>query len=87
VDAAAGVLALSDVLFAVFVFSLHARPELARLTAARLLGDHEVYESGLLAPDDERRVEILTVHVRRMALLIMFVWSFVVGALIGLTRL
>jgi hypothetical protein len=80
------VLALSDVVLAVVVFVLFARPEQSVAFAAWLSGASPALYAGGLDGQALARLDGLGRRVRRGLLAFLFAWSFVCGAAIGLGR-
>jgi hypothetical protein len=79
-------LALSDVVLAVVVFVLFARPEQSLAFAAWMSGASEALYRGGLDSTALERLEDLGRRLRRGLLAFLFAWSFVCGAAIGLGR-
>ena len=81
-------LAATDVLLAMFAFAFVARPEIAVHLVGRLLGRDENID-----PDDplhETKRQKMEEWVRRLTIplvVLVFLWSFFSGAVIGLVRL
>ena len=79
-------LGLSDVVLAVVVFVLVARPEQSIAFAAWMSGTSDaLYRGGLDAAALER-LDALGRRLRRGLLAFLFAWSFACGAAIGLSR-
>jgi len=79
-------LGLSDVVLAVMVFVLFARPDQSIAFAAWMSGASEALYRGGLDATALQRLEDLGRRLRRGLLAFLFVWSFVCGAAIGLGR-
>jgi hypothetical protein len=80
-------LALSDLLLAVSVFVLFARQDQAIALAARASGVWETWLQGGLGDPEIARLDGLATRLRRGLLALLFAWSFLVGAALGLSRL
>lgn len=83
----AAALGLVDVLLGLVVFSLLARPEAFMGLLASLTGDGAAWEEGRL--DEAGRLRLLTLSSRAsyLALILLFAWSFLAGALLLASRL
>ena len=81
------ILGASNVLLAVSVFVLMARPERALGWLARLNGMGDVWLSGRLSEADEERLLTLADRLRWPMLILLFGWSFVCGAILTWSRL
>ena len=79
-------LGLSDVVLAVVVFVLFARPEQSIAFAAWMSGASEALYRGGLDAVALQRLDELGRRLRRALLAFLFAWSFVCGAAIGLGR-
>lgn len=79
-------LGLSDVVLAVAVFVLFARPEQSIAFAAWMSGASEALYRGGLDPVALQRLDDLGRRLRRGLLAFLFAWSFACGAVIGLGR-
>ena len=79
-------LGLSDVVLAVVVFVLFARPEQSLAFAAWMSGASEALYRGALDTATLKRLEDLGRRLRRGLLAFLFAWSFVCGSVIGLGR-
>jgi hypothetical protein len=80
-------LGLSDVVLAVVVFVLFARPEQSLVFAAWMSGtSKELYAGGLDAPA-LARLGGLGRRLRRGLLALLFAWSFLCGAAIAFGRI
>jgi hypothetical protein len=79
-------LGLSDVVLAVVVFVLFARPEQSIALAAWVSGMSQALYQGGLDGAALDRLDALGRRLRRGLLALLFAWSFVCGAVIGLGR-
>jgi hypothetical protein len=79
-------LGLSDVVLAVVVFVLFARPEQSVAFAAWMSGASQALYTGGLDSPALARLDFLGRRLRRGLLAFLFAWSFVCGAAIGLGR-
>lgn len=80
-------LGLSDLLLALLVFVLLARPELLLGLTARLSGLGERWELGALSEAEELRLRAGLEGLALPALLGLFAWSLLTGGLVALSRL
>ena len=72
---------------ALLVFTLLARPERLYGPLARWVDLDEALEQGTLGEDDEARLDRLARRLVIPALLLLFAWSFLAGALVVWSRL
>jgi hypothetical protein len=79
--------ALAAVGLALLVFTLIARPERLYGTLARWVELDEAYELGRLGVADEERLERFAQRLVGPALVLLFAWSFLAGALVVWSRL
>lgn len=81
------ILAVSDLALALGVFALVARPEATLGLFAALTGDKEALDDGRL--DEASRQNLLTLARRAQtpALILLFGWSFLCGAVLTWARL
>ncbi len=80
-------LGLSDVVLAVVVFVLFARPEQSVLFAAWMSGTSEALYAGGLDGTALARLDGLGRRLRRGLLAFLFAWSFLTGAAIAFGRI
>ena len=80
-------LGISNVLLALAVFVLLARPERAMGWLSTLSGMREVWLSGRLSEKDEARLLDLASRLRLPLLALLFGWSFFCGAILTWARL
>ena len=80
-------LGLSNVLLALSVFVLLARPERAMGWLSTLSGMREVWLSGRLSEADEENLILLAGRLRIPLLALLFGWSFFSGAILTWARL
>ena len=80
-------LGASNVILAVGVFIVMARPERALGFLCHLAGLGEIWRSGRLSEADETRLLILAHQLRWPMLILLFGWSFVCGAVLTWSRL
>ncbi|MCK6506574.1 hypothetical protein L6R53_24905 [Myxococcota bacterium] len=84
--ALAVLLALSDALLAVVTLMWWLQPEAAVGIVARLSGHHRDLARGELSEHDHARL-VWAARVARVPLLVLlFLWSFAVGAVLGFSR-
>ena len=81
------VLGISNVLLALVVFVLMARPERVMGLLCRLSGMQEVWLSGRLSEQDEARLLDLAHQLRAPMLALLFGWSFFCGAVLTWAQL
>lgn len=86
-EAGALLLGLSDLLLALTVFVLLARPELLLGLAARRAGLGERFELGGLSEEDEVGLLADLDRLALPALTGLFAWSLLTGGLVALSRL
>ncbi len=80
-------LGVSNVLLALAVFVLLARPERTMGWLSTLSGMREVWLSGRLSEEDEARLLDLASRLRYPLLALLFGWSFFCGAILTWARL
>ena len=80
-------LGISNVLLALAVFILLARPERAMGWLSTLSGLREVWLSGRLSEKDEARLMDVAARLRFPMLALLFGWSFFCGAILTWARL
>lgn len=81
------VLGISNVLLALVVFVLIARPDRAMGWLCTLSGMREVWLSGRLSEKDEARLLDLAHQLRVPMLTLLFGWSFFCGAILTWAQL
>ncbi|MFT5683138.1 MAG: hypothetical protein ACI8RZ_004065 [Myxococcota bacterium] len=80
-------LGITNVILALAVFVLLARPERAMGWLSTLSGMREVWLSGRLSEKDEARLLALASRLRLPLLALLFGWSFFCGAILTWARL
>lgn len=80
-------LGASNVVLALVVFVLMARPERALGWLCFFNGMHEIWLAGRLSEEDETRLLTLARRLGGPSLLLLFGWSFVCGALLTWAQL
>ncbi len=80
-------LGVSNVVLALAVFVLLARPERAMGWLCTLSGMRDVWLSGRLSEEDEARLLNLASRLRLPLLALLFGWSFFCGAILTWARL
>jgi hypothetical protein len=80
-------LGAANIVLAVAVFIVMARPERALGWLCRLNGMADIWRSGRLSEADETRLLALAVQLRGPLLALLFGWSFVCGAILTWSQL
>lgn len=83
----AAALGLIDLLLSLGVFALAARPELFLGLIAALLGERQAWLSGRMREEERQRLLGLAERACVPALILLFGWSFLTGALMLASRL
>ncbi len=83
----AALLSAADVALGLLVFTLLARPEALLGALARVTGDGAAWDAGRLDDAGRRRLLHLAERAALPALLLLFGWSFLCGALLLAARL
>jgi hypothetical protein len=83
----AAVLAVSLILFGATVFASIARPHLLLGWVAWWSGEREAWLDGTLSDEQQQRYYSLLSRGQPFLLMLVFAWSFLVGAVVALSRL
>ena len=80
-------LALLNLLLGLGVFALVARPEMFLALVASLLGERDALLSGRMGEEGRQRLVRVAERLAVPALILLFCWSFLTGALLLYGRL